>query len=72
MNCQEPVVQFIPIEVGIAIGTTGGTCGPTSYNPSSCDDTVYADLEICSCWGSSSDVVTQIGEPCYEHTPSFG
>ena len=60
MIFQEPKMEFVSIDMKVATSGTPGGCGPTSSNPSSCDDTVMSDMEICTCYGSPSEVVTII------------
>ena len=54
MLFQEPRVEFVQIDLKDVIATSD--CA-SEY---SCDDKVYADVDICSCYNSDSSAVTPI------------
>lgn len=58
MTFQEPVVEFVRIDVNVATTATS-SCEGTDADYT-CDDVLIADMEICNCWPSGSDTVTQI------------
>jgi len=57
MEFQEPSVEFVRIDMKVATVTSSCEGTGTKYT---CDDDWVADFELCNCWPSGSDVVTQI------------
>lgn len=57
MKFQEPKVEFVHVNMESVIRTSG--CEGTG-NQYTCDDDVMADFDICNCYPSGSEVVTQL------------
>lgn len=60
MEFKEPRVEFVRIEKSMV--TLSSTTCEGSETDYTCDDVLVADMEICNCYGSPSEVVTYISE----------
>lgn len=60
MDFKEPKVEFVKISKDMVIkASTSCEASGAEYT---CDDQLFADLEICNCYNSPSEAVSQISE----------